>query len=170
MEPRRREGAGGWPVVAGPGPETRRLLVECRESRRAEAPCASVSSEATLGSKREQREPTCSCAILPHSGPRASSVLVPSGPRASSVLVPSGPLALLSRQSTSSTCELGGCLAGRAAAGSRAWRPSPHSAGSERAASVQGRPPGAPLPQLSGQLPDHTVPRGRTADISSQNR
>ena len=55
--------------------------MECRESRRAEAPCASVSSEATLGSKREQREPTCSCAILPHSGPRASSVLVPSGPR-----------------------------------------------------------------------------------------
>ena len=66
--------------------------MERRESRRAEAPCASVNSEATLGSKREQWEPTCSCAILPHSGPPR---VVGSGflqaPALSSVLVPSGP-------------------------------------------------------------------------------
>lgn len=176
--------------------------MECGESRRAEAPCASVNSEATLGIEREQAgahpllcrsvplwapgtlwvpspsgPPACR-QFRPPLGPRRivgsdplpppalSSVLSPSGPLAhcqfwfspglalSSVLVPSGPPVLLS----SFTCELEGCLAGHTAAGSQAWRLSPHSAGSGRAASVQGRPPGAPLPRLSGQLPDRTVP------------
>lgn len=198
-------------MVAGPGPEKPRPLVDCRESQRAEAPCASVNSEATSGSERSSRSPPSpvqfwfclgprhchrfcsvwvpsmvvgsgsgsvwaparSSVLVPSGPPARSSVLVPSGPPArSSVLglVPFGPPAQSSLQSTSSTCGLGGCLAGRAAAGSQTWCPSPHSAGSGRAAPVQGRPPGAPLPRLSGQLPDRTVPRGRTADVSSQNR
>lgn len=93
--------------------------------------------------------------------PARSSVLV---------LVPSGPPEWSSQQFSSSTCGLVGCLAGCIAARSQAWRPSLHSAGSRRAAPVQGRPPGAPLPRLSGQLPDCTVPRGCAADVSSQNR
>lgn len=35
---------------------------------------------------------------------------------------------------------------------------------------MQGRPPGAPLPRVSGQLSDRTVSGGRVANISSQNR
>uniref|UniRef100_A0A8C0AFW1 MYND-type domain-containing protein n=1 Tax=Bos mutus grunniens TaxID=30521 RepID=A0A8C0AFW1_BOSMU len=90
------------------------------------------------------------------SGPGAVLILVPPGPSrpqfwfapgpsASSVPFPSGPLALLSQQSTSSTCELGAVWLGAQQRG--------HGHGAlsaqcrkRRAASVQGRPPGAPLP------------------------
>lgn len=44
-------------MVAGPGPEKPRPLVDCRDSQRAEAPCASVNSEATSGSERSSRSP-----------------------------------------------------------------------------------------------------------------
>lgn len=109
-------GLGAWLVVTGPGPEKLRLLVECGESRRAEAPCASVNSEATLGIEREQAgaHPLL-CRSVPLWAPGTLWVPSPSGPPAcrqfrpppgprrivgsdplpppalSSVLVPSGP-------------------------------------------------------------------------------
>lgn len=183
-------GLGAWPVVAGPGPEKLRLLVECGESWRAEAPCASVNSEATLGIEREQAgaHPLL-CRFVPLRAPGTSSVPSPSGPRAHCqfwfspgpwrvvgsvpLRAPSASLVLI--RSHPRRCRRfwfppgpRGCCLPSLVSSRAAWLDAPqrghgrgtslHSAGSGRAASVQGRPPGAPLPRLSGQLPDRTVP------------